>query len=214
MPSAAEIEPHRVRQLRQADIGAFGQIEGVGASHVLDPDIGVLRACHRAVVRVESGDRHHGPLLVKGQRNGQIERHLVVDVLEIEVDASPVKVAPHRHANLPPFVGPEACISDAILRSVEAPHEEPPVAERVPVVGVKPLAAEVTQRDFHGRPRACTTLLGDEVDSTARRERSEDGRGATTNRLNAFDGAVEPEGLVRVQIAQPAIGLNRQTVFL
>ena len=143
----------------------------------------------------------------------EVEAHVIVDVLQVHVDGAAADVVPDGQTELAAVIEVEARIPGAALGPVEAAHGHAPVADRaaVPKVG----AEQAVVADGHLREALGyrTGLAGDVVDEAARRVGREHRRRAAPDHLDLADGLVQPEGLVRIQVAKARIVLDRHAVL-
>ncbi len=150
---------------------------------------------------------------VELQRHAGEQDDVVVQVLEVEVDAAALEVAANRGAHLIALVGREARVANTVVLAPEAADAGAPITDRAAVVGVDALEAVVAGLHLHD-PFPGLALARDEVHRAAGRVRSEDRRRAATHHLDPVDGLVQAERLVGVQITQAAVMLDRRAVFL
>ncbi len=174
-----------------------------------------FRAGQGAGQRVEAGGGAGLAGGVELQRHAGEQDDVVVQVLEVELDAAALERAAGLDAPLIALVGREARVADAVFLAPEAAHRGVPAGrQRAAVEQVDALGAVVADLDLGQALGRVGPLAGDEVDRAAGGVGGEDRRGAAAHHFDAVDGLVQAERLVGVQIAQAAVMLDRRAVFL
>ena len=214
-PVAGQGEIHAAGELRQFHVRAAFHVDDLRAGGRLHRDLLGFAADDGAEVRIKPRHAVGITVAVERQRNRQVEDHVVVEVLHVEVEPAAVRqIATEGEARLETVVRPETRITHAVADAPETADTVLPVARRTAVpridAVVTKIADLVLDRTFSGVAAAACH----KIDNTTRSVGCEDRRGTAAHDLEPLDRFIEPKRLVGIEPAEPAVVLDRQAVFL
>jgi len=214
-PVAAQSGLQLERELVALHMGAFAVVEipaaAIGGLH---RQVAGFRTGQRPVVAVEAGHRADVAVAVGVHRDAQVQGDAVIHALGVDAETPALKLPGQVQAELAAIVAVEAGIAHAVLDPVEATQQQlPAIGQRAAVGEVQAVQAAVADGVLEHAAGVLADLARDEVDRTGRGVGVHHRCRSAAYHLDAFDGFVQAECLVAVEVAQRRVMHHRDAVF-